>query len=66
MNTGTPNLKRRDDASKRGKSTFFKIENDRDGISDWVEWAKTDRGGKQFMLDLEETTTCKSVYGLCE
>lgn len=54
------------DASKRGKSTFFKIENDRDGISDWVEWAKTDRGGKQFMLDLEETTTCKSVYGLCE
>lgn len=54
------------DASKRGKSTFFTIENSRDGISDWVEWAKTDRGGKQFMLDLEETTTCKSVYGLCE
>ena len=54
------------DASKRGKSTFFTIENGRDGISDWVEWAKTDRGGKQFMLDLEETTTCKSVYGLCE
>lgn len=54
------------DASKRGKSTFFTIENGRDGISDWVEWSKTDRGGKQFMLDLEETTTCKSVYGLCE
>ena len=54
------------DASKRGESTFFTIENDRDGIFDWVEWAKTDRGGKQFMLDLEETTTCKSVYGLCE
>ena len=54
------------DASKRGKSTFFPIENSRDGILDWVEWAKTDRGGKQFMLDLEETTTCKSVYGLCE
>lgn len=54
------------DASKRGKSTFFTLENGRDGISDWVEWAKTDRGGKQFMLDLEETTTCKSVYGLCE
>lgn len=54
------------DASKRGKSTFFTIENGRDGIFDWVEWAKTDRGGKQFMLDLEETTTCKSVYGLCE
>lgn len=54
------------DASKLGKATFFTIENGRDGISDWVEWAKTDRGGKQFMLDLEETTTCKSVYGLCE
>lgn len=54
------------DASKRGKSTFFTLEKGRDGISDWVEWAKTDRGGKQFMLDLEETTTCKSVYGLCE
>lgn len=54
------------DASKRDKSTFFPIENSRDGILDWVEWAKTDRGGKQFMLDLEETTTCKSVYGLCE
>lgn len=54
------------DASKLGKSTFFTIENGREGISDWVEWAKTDRGGKQFMLDLEETTTCQSVYGLCE
>lgn len=54
------------DASKLGKSTFFTIENGREGISDWVEWAKTDRGGKQFMLDLEETKTCQSVYGLCE
>lgn len=54
------------DASLRGKSTFFPITSDRDGILDEVEWSKTSRGGRQYQLDLEETTTCKSVYGLCE
>lgn len=33
-----------------------------------LEWARTDRGGRQFSLlsDLDEPTACSSVYGLCE
>lgn len=33
-----------------------------------LEWARTDRGGRQFSLlsDLDEPTACSSAYGLCE
>ncbi|MNV12125.1 hypothetical protein D3C71_1027130 [compost metagenome] len=33
-----------------------------------VQWARTDRGGRQFSLltDLDEPTACSSAYALCE
>ena len=54
-------------ASKRGgRSTFFTITSTNKTIYDFAEWAKTARGGKQYQLDLDDLTACKSVYGLCE
>ncbi len=33
-----------------------------------LEWARTDRGGRQFSLltDLDEPSACSSIYGLCK
>lgn len=62
-------------ASKHGKGTFFWVEQGKldaipedAGIDSAVEWAKTDRGGRQFGLftDTEEIPSCSSMYGLCE
>lgn len=53
-------------ASRLKKGTFFPTSRGHDGIDQVVEWAKTSRGGKQYPLDIESSTTCKSVYGLCE
>lgn len=59
-------------ASKRGVSTFFPaLEREKhlkkDGIEEIIEWALTDRGGKQFMLFNEKPLSgCASSYGLCE
>lgn len=53
-------------ALKRGQSSFFPITQGRVTIDDWVDWSMTSRGGKQLPLALEDTTTCRSVYGLCE
>ena len=43
------------------------------GVSQYVEWSKTARGGRQYDLiksieieDVAEGSTCKSLYGLCE
>ncbi len=38
------------------------------GIWDVVEWANTDRGGRQFRLfdDINTDPGCLSIYGLCE
>lgn len=40
------------------------------GISQYVEWSKTSRGGRQYdltrVLDFDEAPACKSLYGLCE
>lgn len=53
-------------ASPLHKGTFFPMVNGCEGIDAQVAWASTSRGGKQYQLDFEETTTCKSLYGLCE
>lgn len=67
-------------ASKRGSSTFFAATNDptvsasdaidyaTHGIDRMVEWAQTDRGGRQFSLIpmMEDRRACSSAYGLCE
>lgn len=54
-------------ASKRGgRSTFFTITSTNKTIYDFAEWAKTARGGKQYQLDIDDISACKSVYGLCE
>lgn len=63
------------ECSKRGASTFFSDgheANDRRqvfadlNIAARVEWSKTTRGGRQFDLLGDESTACKSAYGLCE
>jgi hypothetical protein len=38
------------------------------GVRDVVEWSKTTRGGSQYdLLALaDESTSCSSLYGLCE
>ena len=40
------------------------------GITQYVEWSKTSRGGRQYDLtraiEFDEPPTCKSLYGLCE
>lgn len=52
--------------------TFFSWKGDNGslskGIRSAVEWAKTDRGGRQFGLfdDWENLPMCQSNYGLCE
>lgn len=65
-------------ASKRGSSTFFGVRpfaEDRydvnyktHGIDKAYEWARTERGGRQFNLftENEEIPSCSSNYGLCE
>lgn len=58
-------------ASKRGATSFF-IHDEVAGynIDDYVEWSTTSRGGRQLDLlkaiELEETPSCSSQYGLCE
>ncbi|MHA7963557.1 phosphoadenosine phosphosulfate reductase family protein [Paenibacillus sp. CAU 1782] len=58
--------------SRRGDSSFLPAleGDDKKDIYDWVEWSKTTYGGKQYdflkMIEMEETPTCSSVYGLCE
>lgn len=60
------------DASKRGVTSFFPAPDDGTGalrgsnIRDYVEWAKTDRGGRQHNLFASEVRACESSYGLCE
>lgn len=59
-------------ASKRGSATFFFDEEsgvDGRGIHKTVEWAQTERGGKQFDIFRAlhgEVDECESAYGLCE
>ncbi len=40
------------------------------GITAYVEWSKTSRGGRQYdltrALEFDEPPVCKSLYGLCE
>lgn len=55
---------------QRTRRTFFApcvpglVMNDIDQV---VEWAKTERGGKQYSLSiLHERPSCESKYGLCE
>lgn len=68
--------------SKRGCSTFFHAATDpmiatsnnndisiyTHGIKNIIEWAKTERGGRQYaLLDVNESPSmCSSAYGLCE
>ena len=66
------------DAAKRGVSAFFDVRpfaKDKynvshltHGIETAVDWAKTERGGRQYSLyfDDEEMPSCSSHYGLCE
>lgn len=55
-------------ASRRRDSTFFPTSQGKgDGIYEIVQWAKTDRGGRQFgMFDWIDLPACSSQYGLCE
>lgn len=67
-------------ASKIGSSTFFNVFDDptadrngdvdatTHGIDRMVEWAQTDRGGRQYSLIpmMEQAKACSSAYGLCE
>lgn len=72
--------------SKRGCSTFmdarttakylgtgtnnWEIEKETHGIRTYVDWAMTERGGRQSSLihaiELDDVPACTSVYGLCE
>ncbi|QNM94927.1 phosphoadenosine phosphosulfate reductase domain-containing protein [Chitinimonas koreensis] len=49
-------------------ATFFHSQkNGAAGVAAAVQWARTDRGGKQFSLLTDvEPTACASAYGLCE
>lgn len=55
-------------ANKTGRASFlYSGDEDGQGIFSRVEWAKTDHGGKQYLLEaMEEPSACASVYGLCE
>lgn len=59
-------------ASKRQDATMFspnKIPgNSINHIAQVVEWSKTARGGRQFGIfeAKEDTSSCSSIYGLCE
>lgn len=60
-------------ASKGGEATFFAAPERSDhlklrGIRNYVEWAKTKRGGQlmDWIRIHEEPKACESAYGLCE
>lgn len=58
-------------ASKKGAASFFPHSDVAgNSISEYVEWSKTARGGKQYDLEkimgMEDVPTCSSQYGLCE
>ncbi|MCG2572264.1 phosphoadenosine phosphosulfate reductase family protein [Acinetobacter sp. ME22] len=55
-------------ASRRGSATLLTSDKRGHGIRELVEWSKTTRGGKHYDLIplTEDTTSCSSVYGLCE
>ena len=55
-------------ASRRGSATLFTSDKRGHGIRELVEWSKTTRGGKHYDLIplTEDTTSCSSIYGLCE
>ena len=58
-------------ASKRQMATFFRSEAEvttmsEHGIDANVEWANTERGGRQFGIFTEPMDSCASAYGLCE
>lgn len=36
------------------------------GVREFVRWANTSRGGRQFELAADDVPQCSSVYGLCE
>lgn len=59
--------------TKRGHSSFFPAPDDGrgalrgDNIREYVEWAKTSRGGRQYDLEkMLPPPACSSSYGLCE
>ncbi len=59
--------------SKLGHSSFFPAPEDGrgalrgDNIRDYVEWAKTSHGGRQYdLLKTGAVLACSSAYGLCE
>lgn len=54
-------------ASKLGRATFFH-DGHGSGIEEVAEWAKTERGGRQYGLftDADDLPACASIYGLCE
>jgi len=61
------------DASKRQEASFFPDPNrdahlNKRGIRNYVEWAKTGRGGHttDWIRITEEPKACESAYGLCE
>ncbi|MGN1209848.1 MAG: phosphoadenosine phosphosulfate reductase family protein [Duodenibacillus sp.] len=55
--------------SRQGIATFFFMAKGHgQGIRDVVQWAQTDRGGRQYALfsDADALPACSSNYGLCE
>lgn len=53
--------------SKRQSATFFTSDQRGHGIHALVEWAKTARGGNQYdLLNFDDSSSCSSIYGLCE
>lgn len=70
------------EVSKLGCSTFFhssvdpliatsensEISIDTHGIENIIEWAKTERGGRQYSIfnEIDQASMCSSAYGLCE
>lgn len=60
--------------SKRAAATFLASGDDPvvskrgDHADIWerVRWARTSRGGAQFVMELDEALSCHSEYGLCE
>ena len=59
-------------ASKRGLASFFPAPADGRGdlrgsnIRDYMEWAKTSYGGRQYDIFANHVRACESAYGLCE
>lgn len=53
--------------SKHQSATFFTSDQRGHGIHALVEWAKTARGGSQYdLLNFDDSSSCSSIYGLCE